>query len=142
MDYMLFMNSKVLFKQVRHICSWQRPYNQAFSMAAVHSVNNIRYRVYFPLEVCYPFVAGALQSAGRPQSIRASPGLNFPCIFSGPFSSALLWQVRHDPQLQDHWPVMIHVNYHPDKFARMRAVIDYYVHGLKTALQPFPDGSE
>ncbi len=37
---------------------------------------------------------------------------------------------------------MIHVNYHPDKYARMLAVVDYYVNNKKSALQPFPDGSE
>lgn len=39
-------------------------------------------------------------------------------------------------------PVMVHVNYHPDKEDRMRAVIGYYLDGDEKALDPFPGGSE
>ena len=39
-------------------------------------------------------------------------------------------------------PVMVHVNYHPDKFERMKAVWAKYIEGDDRALQPFPDGSE
>lgn len=51
-------------------------------------------------------------------------------------------QARHSGQWKAHMPVMIHVNYHPDKHARMLAIVDYYVRGKQDALQPFPDGSE
>ena len=39
-------------------------------------------------------------------------------------------------------PVMIHVNYHPDKYERMVAIIKRYVDGDNRALDPFPGGSE
>lgn len=39
-------------------------------------------------------------------------------------------------------PSMVHVNYHPDKFERMKGVWAYYVEGNKGALDVFPDGSE
>ena len=32
--------------------------------------------------------------------------------------------------------------FHPDKFQRMLAIVDYYVKGDKEALMGFPDGSE
>ncbi|EIE27038.1 hypothetical protein COCSUDRAFT_11236, partial [Coccomyxa subellipsoidea C-169] len=57
-------------------------------------------------------------------------------------SKVLFRQVRHDSRYESLRPVMIHVNYHPDKNARMLAVVDYYVNNKKSALQPFPDGSE
>lgn len=37
---------------------------------------------------------------------------------------------------------MVHINYHPDKFERMRAVFAYYLNGDAHALKPFPGGSE
>lgn len=39
-------------------------------------------------------------------------------------------------------PCMVHINYHPDKHARMRAVFQYYVEGDEKALEGFPGGSE
>ncbi|CAN8312574.1 unnamed protein product [Cochlearia groenlandica] len=39
-------------------------------------------------------------------------------------------------------PVIVHVNYHPDKLNRMRAVVEFYVNGKQDALDSFPDGSE
>lgn len=51
-------------------------------------------------------------------------------------------QIRHDIKYESLRPVMIHVNYHPDKYVRMLAVVDYYINNKKTALQLFPDGSE
>ncbi|KAK4781834.1 hypothetical protein SAY86_015936 [Trapa natans] len=57
-------------------------------------------------------------------------------------SKVLFKQVRKDAKLLNELkPVMIHVNYHPDKLPRMKAVVDFYVNGNKEALQPFPDGS-
>ena len=38
-------------------------------------------------------------------------------------------------------PAAIHINYHSDKFDRLRAVWDYFVEGNKQALDAFPDGS-
>lgn len=57
-------------------------------------------------------------------------------------SKVLFKQVRKDGRFANHMPVTIHVNYHPDKFQRMLAIVEYYVHGNKQALNPFPDGSE
>ena len=46
-------------------------------------------------------------------------------------------------QERDHTtPVMVHVNYHPDKYERMVAIIKRYVDGDRKALDPFPGGSE
>ncbi|KAG2321235.1 hypothetical protein Bca52824_014448 [Brassica carinata] len=39
-------------------------------------------------------------------------------------------------------PVIVHVNYHPDKLNRMQAVVEFYVNGKQDALDSFPDGSE
>lgn len=57
-------------------------------------------------------------------------------------SKVLFKTVRHDPQYQEHKPVMIHVNYHPDKHQRMLAIVKRYVEGDLEALAPFPDGSQ
>lgn len=57
-------------------------------------------------------------------------------------SKVLFRRVRHDNFFKDHKPVSIHVNYHPDKFPRMLAIVDRYVNGNPKALEPFPDGSE
>jgi hypothetical protein len=39
-------------------------------------------------------------------------------------------------------PCMVHINYHPDKHARMKAVMRYYSEGDEAALDAFPGGSE
>eukprot|EP00898_Chlorokybus_atmophyticus_P007227 jgi/Chlat1/7505/Chrsp61S07005 len=39
-------------------------------------------------------------------------------------------------------PVMVHMNYHPDKHKRMLCLIDRYVHGKVDACDNFPGGSE
>jgi len=39
-------------------------------------------------------------------------------------------------------PVMVHMNYHPDKHKRMVCVIDRYLHGKPDACDAFPGGSE
>lgn len=57
-------------------------------------------------------------------------------------SKVLFKTVRRDAQLKKLMPVIVHVNYHPDKFFRMKAVVEFYVNGKQDALEPFPDGSE
>jgi hypothetical protein len=58
-------------------------------------------------------------------------------------SKVLFKYLRHDQSKMDSTkPVMIHVNYHPNKFERMKAIVEYYVNGNKDALKRFPDGSE
>ncbi|KAL6517275.1 Arabinosyltransferase rra3 [Orobanche minor] len=57
-------------------------------------------------------------------------------------SKVLFKTVRRDAKLSQLKPVIVHVNYHPDKLRRMVAVADYYVNGKKDALDPLPDGSE
>lgn len=58
-------------------------------------------------------------------------------------SKTLFRYVRHDKQqLETVKPAMIHVNYHPNKFERMLAIVDYYIKGKKDALMAFPDGSD
>ncbi|GJP67302.1 hypothetical protein CLOP_g24135 [Closterium sp. NIES-67] len=57
-------------------------------------------------------------------------------------SKVLFKQVRKEPgRFAGFTPVSVHVNYHPEKEARLVALIDYYVNGNKGALDPFPDGS-
>jgi len=58
-------------------------------------------------------------------------------------SKVLFKHLRHDAGLYPSAePVMVHVNYHPDKLERMLAVVKRYVDGDKNALDRFPDGSE
>ncbi|KAJ0973657.1 hypothetical protein J5N97_015622 [Dioscorea zingiberensis] len=57
-------------------------------------------------------------------------------------SKVLFKTVRKDANLSKLKPVIVHVNYHPDKFPRMKAVVEFYVNGKQNALDPFPDGSE
>lgn len=56
-------------------------------------------------------------------------------------SKVLFKTVRKDAKLKKLKPVIVHVNYHPDKFPRMKAVVEYYVNGKQDALDAFPDGS-
>lgn len=56
-------------------------------------------------------------------------------------SKTLFTIVRKHESLQRHQPVTIHVNYHPDKHARMLAVVQRYVDDNMQALNAFPDGS-
>ncbi|WOK95630.1 hypothetical protein Cni_G04337 [Canna indica] len=56
-------------------------------------------------------------------------------------SKVLFKTVRKDAHLRRLKPVIVHVNYHPEKFERMKAVVDFYVNGKQDALDPFPDGS-
>ncbi|KAK9858806.1 hypothetical protein WJX84_008354 [Apatococcus fuscideae] len=58
-------------------------------------------------------------------------------------NTKILFKVwRHLPKAQQKMPVMVHINYHPDKEQRLRAVIDYFLHDDKGALAKFPGGSE
>ncbi|KAI4376038.1 hypothetical protein MLD38_013838 [Melastoma candidum] len=57
-------------------------------------------------------------------------------------SKVLFKTVRKDSSLSKLRPVIVHVNYHPDKLPRMKAVVKFYVDGKQDALDPFPDGSD
>lgn len=57
-------------------------------------------------------------------------------------SKVLFKTIRKDTKWKDHRPVSIHVNYHPDKYERMLAIVDHYVQGNAKALDRFPDGSQ
>ncbi|XP_038715576.1 arabinosyltransferase RRA3-like [Tripterygium wilfordii] len=57
-------------------------------------------------------------------------------------SKVLFKTVRKDANLKKLKPVIVHVNYHPDKLMRMKAVVEFYVNGKQNALEPFPDGSD
>ncbi|KAI3841038.1 hypothetical protein MKX03_018269 [Papaver bracteatum] len=57
-------------------------------------------------------------------------------------SKILFKTVRKDDKLRKLKPVIVHVNYHPDKLPRMKAIIDFYVHGNQDALQAFTYGYE
>lgn len=57
-------------------------------------------------------------------------------------SKVLFKTVRKDAQLSKLKPVIVHVNYHPDKLFRMRAIVEFYVNGKQNALEPFPEGSD
>lgn len=50
--------------------------------------------------------------------------------------------VRHLPRGRQPTPVLVHINYHPDKLERMKAVFAYYLKGNVHALEGFPGGSE
>ena len=56
-------------------------------------------------------------------------------------SKVLFKTVRKDAKLKKLKPVIVHVNYHPDKLSRMKAVVEFYVNGKQDALDPYPDGS-
>ncbi|KAI4389580.1 hypothetical protein MLD38_001793 [Melastoma candidum] len=56
-------------------------------------------------------------------------------------SRTLFKFARKDPALRKLLPAVVHVNYHLDKIERMCGVIDFYVNGNETALDPFTDGA-
>ncbi|KAK3268106.1 hypothetical protein CYMTET_23377 [Cymbomonas tetramitiformis] len=56
-------------------------------------------------------------------------------------SKTLFRTMRKDPKFKDHVPVMVHVNYHPDKHKRMKAIVKRYIEGVPHALASFPEGS-
>ena len=50
--------------------------------------------------------------------------------------------LRHNSrELAKISPVMVHANYHPDKWERLKAIIKWIRNGDTKALEPFPDGS-
>lgn len=57
-------------------------------------------------------------------------------------SKVLFKTVRNDAKLKKLKPVIVHVNYHPDKLERAEAVVEFYVNGKQDALDPFPFGSD
>ncbi|CAK7329734.1 unnamed protein product [Dovyalis caffra] len=57
-------------------------------------------------------------------------------------SKVLFKTVRKNANLSKLKPVIVHINYHPDKLPRMQAVVEFYVNGKQDALSSFPDGSE
>ncbi|XVF67385.1 hypothetical protein PTKIN_Ptkin10aG0116500 [Pterospermum kingtungense] len=56
-------------------------------------------------------------------------------------SKVLFKTVRKNARLSKIKPVIIHLNYHPNKLERMKAVVEFYVNGNQHALEAFPDGS-
>lgn len=57
-------------------------------------------------------------------------------------SKVLFKTVRKDAKLKKLKPVIVHINYHPNKLPRMKAVVEFYINGKQDALDSFPDGSE
>ncbi|KAK2665273.1 hypothetical protein Ddye_003847 [Dipteronia dyeriana] len=57
-------------------------------------------------------------------------------------SKVLFKTVRKNARMSMFKPVIIHVNYHPDKLPRMLAILEFYVNGKQDALESFPDGSD
>ncbi|KAG7590183.1 Nucleotide-diphospho-sugar transferase [Arabidopsis suecica] len=57
-------------------------------------------------------------------------------------SKVLFKTVRKNHELKKLKPVIVHLNYHPDKLERMQAVVEFYVNGKQDALDSFPDGSD
>ncbi|XP_022726433.1 arabinosyltransferase RRA3-like [Durio zibethinus] len=57
-------------------------------------------------------------------------------------SKVLFKTVRKDAILSKFKPVIIHVNYHPNKLERMKAIVEFYVNGNRDGLKVFPDGSD
>ena len=49
---------------------------------------------------------------------------------------------RHMDAAERPRPVMVHINYHPDKGERMRSIIDYFDTGNAASIMAWPGGSE
>ncbi|KAK9837243.1 hypothetical protein WJX81_001335 [Elliptochloris bilobata] len=73
-----------------------------------------------------------------------SPGLSVRVMNIHKFmnSKVLFKQFRHLPPASQVRPVMVHINYHPDKYERMVAAKRYFIDGDTSALKAFPGGSE
>jgi len=92
-----FMNSKILFTQIRHELKEKEKEKEKIEEVEVE--------------------AGSEETSSSSSS-QVFPPASFPL------------------------PVMVHVNYHPDKHERMRGVVRYFLGGDREALEGFPDGSE
>ncbi len=57
-------------------------------------------------------------------------------------SKTLFRTVRYESRFANHVPVMVHVNYHPDKFERLQSVWKKYVEGDAHALDHYPIGEQ
>uniref|UniRef100_A0A7S2QU31 Nucleotide-diphospho-sugar transferase domain-containing protein n=1 Tax=Chlamydomonas chlamydogama TaxID=225041 RepID=A0A7S2QU31_9CHLO len=68
-------------------------------------------------------------------------GIRIMNIYDFVNSKTLFRTMRYEKQYENHVPVMIHVNYHPDKFARMQSIWARYVEGDMHALDKYPVGS-
>jgi hypothetical protein len=55
-------------------------------------------------------------------------------------SKTLFRTVRYESRFEKHVPVMVHVNYHPDKYERLQSVWKKYVEGDAHALDHYPIG--
>ena len=62
-------------------------------------------------------------------------------LYSFMNSRVLFKTVRKDPKLKKFKPVVIHINYHPDKLPRMKAVYEFYFNDKWQALDSFSDGT-
>ena len=49
---------------------------------------------------------------------------------------------RHLDKTRRRQPVMVHINYHPNKEERMKGIMDYFATGREEAIMAFPGGSE
>lgn len=56
-------------------------------------------------------------------------------------SKTLFRTMRYESQYENHMPVMVHANYHPDKYQRLQSIWARYVDGDKHALDKYPVGS-
>jgi len=72
---------------------------------------------------------------------RSGVSLRIMNIYDFVNSKTLFRTMRYEKQFEDHVPVMVHVNYHPDKFARMQSIWAHYVDGDVHALDKYPVGS-
>ncbi|KAJ4791506.1 Glycosyltransferase [Rhynchospora pubera] len=57
-------------------------------------------------------------------------------------SKVLFKTVRNDPSLKKLKPVIVHMNYHTNKYERAKAVVEFYVNGKQDALDKLPLGSQ
>jgi arabinosyltransferase len=49
---------------------------------------------------------------------------------------------RQKPKSERKKPVMVHINYHPNKVERMQGIIEYFKTGNEQAIMKFTGGSE